>query len=251
MNLNYLKCIITGSSGQLGNSSVELLKKAGAYVIGVDVRELKGSKIDEFHKCDLRDFGSIHSIIDEIFKKHDNVNALVNNAGITTFAPFENRTESEFDEVYAVNMKGVFACIQAFNKNFKRDNCKNISYGKIINISSLYGIISPDPRIYKEGDRKSPEIYGASKAGVIQLTKYFAVHLAKNHIIVNSISPGGIFNSKNPQSSEFIEQYEKRCPMNKMGNEDDIANAVAFLLSDLSNYINGHNLVVDGGFSCW
>ena len=115
----------------------------------------------------------------------------------------------------------------------------------------MYGLISPDFRIYNQGDRKNSEIYGATKAGIIQLTKYFAVHLAENNIRVNSISPGGVYNSDNPQSESFIKNYSYRCPMKRMAKVEEISGAVVFLSSSASSYITGQNLVIDGGMSCW
>ena len=112
-------------------------------------------------------------------------------------------------------------------------------------------MISPDPSIYHEDDRKNSEVYGATKAGIIQMTKYFAVHLAEKNIRVNAVSPGGIFNVENPQSAYFVDEYSKRNPMNRMANTGEILGAVLYLASDASSYVTGHNLVVDGGMSCW
>ena len=83
------------------------------------------------------------------------------------------------------------------------------------------------------------------------MTKYFAVHLAEKNIRVNAVSPGGIFNTENPQSEYFIGEYSKRNPMGKMANAEEIMGAVLYLVSDASSYVTGHNLVVDGGMSCW
>ena len=115
----------------------------------------------------------------------------------------------------------------------------------------MYGLISPDYRIYSENDRKNSEVYGATKAGVIQMTKYFAVHLADRNIRSNSISPGGVYNPVNPQRKEFIKNYEYRCPMKRMARSEEIANVAFFLATELSSYVNGQNITVDGGMSAW
>jgi NAD(P)-dependent dehydrogenase (short-subunit alcohol dehydrogenase family) len=115
----------------------------------------------------------------------------------------------------------------------------------------MYGVISPDFRIYSDNDRKNSEVYGATKAGVIQMSKYFAVHLADRNIRTNSISPGGVYNPKSPQADVFIKSYEYRCPMNRMANSDEISNVALFLGSQLSSYVNGQNITVDGGMSAW
>jgi NAD(P)-dependent dehydrogenase (short-subunit alcohol dehydrogenase family) len=120
-----------------------------------------------------------------------------------------------------------------------------------VNIASIYGEISPDPKIYLDGDRKNSEVYGATKAGVIQMTKYFAVHLAEKGLRVNAVSPGGIYNPETPQSERFIKEYSKRNPMGRMAMANEILGAILYLSSDTSSYVTGHNLVVDGGMSCW
>jgi gluconate 5-dehydrogenase len=165
---------------------------------------------------------------------------------VSTFEPFQERTEKSFNWVFDVNLKGTFLCINEYYKYQKK-----YKKGNIINIASIYGLISPDPRIYEENDRKNSEIYGATKAGIIQMTKYFAVHLAENKIRVNAISPGGFLNPDNPQSEKFISNYSHRNPMGRMANSDEILGAIFYLASDASSYTNGHNLIMDGGMSCW
>ena len=121
---------------------------------------------------------------------------------------------------------------------------KKLKKGKIINISSIYGFLSPDFKIYSKGDRFSPEIYGASKSSIIQLTKYYAVLLAKRKINVNCISPGGLLNKK-LQSNGFISRYKKRVPMNRMGQSSDLLTTIIFLASDSTEYVTGQNIIVD------
>ena len=166
---------------------------------------------------------------------------------MSCFEPFDERSEEDLDWVYNVNLKGPFFCLRAFASAFPRDGAA----GSIVNIASLYGIVSPDPRIYNDGDRRNSEIYGATKAGLIQMTKYFAVHLAERGIRVNAVSPGGLFNSDEPQGEDFINNYSRRCPMGRMANDEDIVGGVLFLASDAAGYVSGHNLVIDGGFSSW
>ena len=157
-----------------------------------------------------------------------------------------NRSEDEFDWVTNVNLKSYFYCIKNFYKFSDKKTKKSI-----INVSSIYSIISPDPKIYKRNDRKSSEIYGATKAGVNQITRYFAVHLADKNCRVNAISPGGIFNSQKPQNKAFIKKYSLKNPLNRMADTQEIVGAAIYLASKSSTYTNGHNLVVDGGMSSW
>ena len=122
---------------------------------------------------------------------------------------------------------------------------------KIINIASHYGIVAPNFSIYSEGDRRNSEIYGATKAGLIQITKYFSTYSYKHNILVNAIAPGGIFNPKSPQSSKFLKKYSQICPLKRMAETKEVIGAIIYLLSDSSSYSNGHTMVIDGGFSVW
>ena len=130
-----------------------------------------------------------------------------------------------------------------FNKYFKKQKS-----GKIINISSIFGFSVPNFENYKKNDRKSSETYGASKAAIIQLTKYFASYMSKYNINVNCISPGGIEN-RTLQTKSFIKRYAKKVPMNRMAKVREITNLILYLLSPESNYINGQNIVIDGGYT--
>ena len=118
----------------------------------------------------------------------------------------------------------------------------------IVNIGSIYGVVSSDPRIYTDCSRMNSEAYSASKAGVIQLTKYFSAHLAEHKIRVNCVSPGGIFNN---QGDDFVKNYSHRTPFSRMATVDEICGAIIFLASIDSNYITGQNIIVDGGFTSW
>jgi len=180
----------------------------------------------------------------ESFKQID---GLVNNAGVSVFEPFLERPESSIDLVMGVNLKGTIL----LTKEFIKFNRKIKNNGSIVNIASHYGLVSPDPRIYTDCDRKNSEIYGATKAGIIQMTKYYSVHAAPYSIRVNAISPGGIRNPDNPQGDDFQKNYNFRCPLGRMAETEEMVGAVIFLLSPAASYITGHNLVVDGGMTSW
>jgi NAD(P)-dependent dehydrogenase (short-subunit alcohol dehydrogenase family) len=115
-------------------------------------------------------------------------------------------------------------------------------------MGSIYGMVSGDMGIYNEGDRRTPEIYGASKAAVINLTKYFSAYMAPDNVRVNCISPGGIFNH---QDKDFVTKYSNKVPMNRMGFEDELSSTLEYLLSSESSYVTGQNIAVDGGFTSW
>ena len=125
---------------------------------------------------------------------------------------------------------------------------KKIGGGKIINIASIYGSKSSDERIYGDSGRNNSEVYSATKAGVINLTKYMAAHFGKYNIQTNAISPGGIYKQ---QSVDFVRNYEHKTPMQRMGAVEDLLSTLLYLISDDTAYTNGQNISVDGGFLAW
>ena len=121
------------------------------------------------------------------------------------------------------------------------------NYGKIVNVSSIYGMCGPDYSLYEGTKMGNPAAYAASKGGLIQLSRWMATTLAPD-IRVNTISPGGVFRN---QPKEFIKRYETKTPLGRMATEEDLKGAIIFLASNLSSYVTGHNLIVDGGWSSW
>ena len=232
--------ILTGSEGYIGQSFVSRLKELDYKVIGIDIVDQVNDGII-YH---LADITKKHEIESALKQHNENITVLINNAGISVFSPFEERTEDQIDMVMNVNLKGNILMTQLVYNNYFKVNKK----GTIINIGSIYGIVSGDMSTYNEDDRRTPEIYGATKAAVINLTKYFATYMAPNNVRVNCISPGGIYNN---QDTEFIEKYSRKVPMNRMGYADELLGSLEYLLSDKSSYLTGQNITVDGGFTCW
>ena len=252
------RCVmVTGASGQLGSALVQALLQSGANVLATDVSlQLLNDAMSRFGwsseriklvALDVRSRSEIREAISCAKLAFGGVDMLVNNAGVSVFEPFLDRPESSIDWVMDVNLKGTVLCTQEFVKH----RIEMGGGGNIVNISSHYGVISPDPRIYTDCLRKNSEIYGATKAGVNQLTRYYAVHLAEYDIRVNAVSPGGVRNPDNPQGLDFQQNYGFRCPMERMAETEEITGPVLFLLSPDASYVNGHNLVVDGGMTCW
>jgi NAD(P)-dependent dehydrogenase (short-subunit alcohol dehydrogenase family) len=244
--LNFEKkiVIVTGCNSPLGNEVAKFYLEAKAIVIGIDLVKKKTNFF--FYKCDITKEVEVNRVFGLIVKKFKKIDILINNAGKAIFKPFEKRTTKELDTVIDVNLKGTFYCINKFAKFPVLNTWRNI-----VNISSVYSFISPDPQIYSKRDRKSSEIYGATKSAVNQMTRYFSIHLAKKKIRVNAVSPGGILNYKKPQNKLFIKEYSKRNPMNRMANLEEIIGAIIYLTSDTSSYTTGQNIIVDGGMSAW
>ena len=250
-NLDNKVALVTGATGQLGHTICKAFDEANIKVIATDKsfqknRMIKSQNVD-YIKMDVSKKRSVNKVFGFAFKQYGHGDILINNAAVSIFEPFKYRTEKSFDLTTSVNLKGPFFCIQEYSKRFR----KSRKSGCIINICSIYGILSPDFRIYGKKDRKNSEVYGATKAGLIQMTRYFAVHLADQNIRVNSISPGGIFNKNKPQNKKFVKNYSLRSPLKRMAKQEEILGAIFYLSSDSASYTSGHNLVIDGGMSCW
>ena len=250
-NLGDMVALVTGATSQLGSRICKAYLDAGSKVIGTDkdlnAGGMTGPGAIEYLKADISRPESARGLFEDVYSKYGRLDILVNNAGTSVFEPFEERQEEAFDQVADVNLKGTFFCIQAYAGHARTRKQK----GNIVNIASIYGLISPDFRIYTDCKRKNSEIYGASKAGVIQMTRYFAAHLAGDNFRVNCVSPGGIFNPESPQGEDFIKRYSQRCPMGRMAETDEIIGGILYLSSDASLYTTGQNIVIDGGMSCW
>jgi len=241
--------LITGVSGQLGVQLCQAYLAAGCSVIGMDLSQQSSIPEEvDFYRADIRKKEDVQRVMSLVFDKYKKLDILVNNAGVSTFEPFEDRPEEKIDFVMDVNLKGTFWCIQSFVAEVDKGQQLSAS---IINVASFYGVISPDFRIYTDCGRKNSEIYGATKAGIIQMTKYFAVHLAERNIRVNAVSPGGIFNPASPQGEDFMKNYSFRCPMKRMADANEMIGAILYFSGKAASYTTGQNLIIDGGMSSW
>lgn len=232
--------LLTGSEGQLGQAFARKLLELNYRVIGFDI----GAQVNDniiFCQVDITKPSEIEGALGKLKLS---VDVLINNAGVSVFTPFEGRTDEELTYVIDVNIKGMIFVTQiVFNQQFKPKNM-----GCIVNIGSIYGIVSGDMGIYKEGDRRTPEIYGATKAAVINMTRYFAAYMAPHNVRVNCISPGGIFNH---QATEFVRKYSCKVPLGRMGTEKELLSTLEYLVSEESSYVTGQNIIVDGGLTVW
>lgn len=254
--------IITGALGLLGSTYVEGFSQEGANVVIVDLNdELCSQKAEESAQkygteslgigCDIASKEEVERMVKSVVSKYGCIDVLINNAAIQTkhfFAPFEEYSVEDWDKVMGVNVTGMFLCSQAVGKEMKKER-----KGSIINVSSIYGVVAPDQRIYegsfyREKQINTPPVYSASKGAVISLTRYLATYLAKYGIRVNSTTPGGVYSGQN---EIFVKKYSERCPLGRMAKPEEIFTAVYFLASDASSYITGHNLIVDGGWTIW
>jgi len=253
--LNERVAVVTGGYSHLGKSISEALAEAGAAVT------ICGRSRDKYYhvlgkqnkpgisfvEIDISCTSSIKNAFKEVYEKHGSIDILVNNAIYSKGNSPEKMKDKDWN--YGVDgvLNSVFRCIREVIPYMKK-----AKKGNIINISSMYGFVSPDFRIYEGNpDFFNPPHYGAAKAGVIQLTKYYAVYLAKYNIRVNCISPGPFPSQIVQKNRRFIEKLSAKVPMARIGEPNELKGPVIFLASDASSYIAGQNIIVDGGWSIW
>jgi len=244
--------IVTGALGKLGPVWVSALAGAGARVVGIDVRAGDG-ELDpacRLEQGDVTDRASLVEVRDRIAELGP-PDVLVNNAGIdqppeaaAERHAIEDVSSDAFGATVDVNLTGTFHAIQVFGPAMR-----DAGRGSIVNIGSVYASVAPDPRLYDHlpGDPPflKPPAYGASKAGVLSLTRYFARLWGPYGVRVNVLSPGGVAGG---QDEEFVRRYSARVPMRRMAEPHDLQGPLLFLSSDASRYVNGQELRVDGGF---
>ena len=238
--------LITGAFGLLGKSITNNFLRKKAKLILVDKNLGKKLKKVDFYKCDFTKEIERDVIFKKIQKKYKKIDILINCAGYTGsikdsnwITDFENQDLKNWKNAFEVNLNSIFHISKILRKNLA------IKKGNIINIGSIYSILSPDPSLYKGLTMSSPAAYAASKGGLKQLTKWLAAHLAPK-IRVNMISTIGI---RNKQPLKFIKRYEKKIPLKMMCKEEDILGVINLLASNQSKMITGQNIIIDGGFS--
>ncbi|MEJ2083327.1 MAG: SDR family oxidoreductase [Acidobacteriota bacterium] len=245
--------IVTGGAGQgYGRQCVEALGEAGATVVLTSrdadraraaAAGFKEAGLDvEGAQLELPDSGSIDSLVQETKDRYGRIDVLVNNAARNVLASVDSVTREQWDSVLAVNLTGAMLMSRTCSVAMQKEGP-----GSIVNISSIYGMVAPDPSIYGTSGLNSPLAYGVSKAGLIQMTKSLAVEWAPQ-IRVNCITAGGL---RAEQDQFFVKRYAARTPLQRMGGSDDLKGAVAFLASEASRWVTGQNLVVDGGWTIW
>jgi NAD(P)-dependent dehydrogenase (short-subunit alcohol dehydrogenase family) len=241
--LNNKIVIVTGGNGLIGRSILKKLKNAGAISINIDINHETTEDLTNLN-CDITNQKSINEAINLIINKYGKIDGLVNNAYPRTDDwgnMFENIQYNSWQLNVDWQLNSYFYLSQQVSK-FMIIN----KSGSIINMASVYGIVGPDFSIYENTTMTMPAAYSAIKGGIINLTRYLAAYLGPQKIRVNAISPGGIYDN---QPANFVNNYNNKVPLRRMGNPDDIAPAVTFLLSDEAGYITGQNLAIDGGWT--
>ena len=248
--------LITGGAGLIGRGFVQAVIENGGVAIIADNDQISGNKVKDdlnrkfsgekvdFVNLDITSKESLQNAITYLDKKYHKIDALVNNAyprNKNFGKHFFDVEYSDFCENINLNLGGYFLASQQFAHYFKKQG-----YGNIINISSIYGVVPPRFEIY-EGTQMTVAIeYAAIKSALLHLTKYMAKYFKGLNIRVNSISPGGIFDN---QPDSFLNAYRESCLEKGMLDKSDLKGTLIYLLSDMSEYVNGQNIVVDDGFT--
>ena len=250
--------LITGAAGHLGGAFAEAAAEAGAHVIlngrkksrlDAIAARLTGAASVAISRGDLTDDAYLKSLVRFVRTKYGRLDVVLNNAYESKTARLESASTRDFQKKIAVGMIAPFRLVQIALPLLRATAKKTRRSVSVINMASMYGSVSPDPRLYGDSGQNSPPYYGAVKGGLLQLTRYLAVHLAPDNIRVNAISPGPFPASL--KDRRFIGGLKNRVPMNRIGTPDELKGAFLFLASDASSYVTGINLPVDGGWTAW
>lgn len=260
--------ILTGGAGLLGQQYAMALATAGAHVVVADINgqlaDQLANKITEETgtkaigvATDVASKSSVNGLVDQTLTTFDRVDILINNAALDPkfdiqsadqhVNAFEDFPLELWNQSLNVNITGMYLCAQAVSKPML-----NQGKGVIINVSSIYGLVGPDQRLYKRSDTDiptyKPVTYSVTKSAVLGLTHYLATYWGSKNIRVNTLTPGGVFNN---HDEEFVKRYSYRTPLGRMAHKSEYCGALLFLASDASSYMTGGNLVVDGGWTAW
>ena len=263
MNTNFLKTFglyekdvwVVGGAGYLGQATVELLHSAGAKVLCIDIEDRSRNFIESLSDnsnlsaatLNTRDIERSKHFVLEQLSNRGVPDGLIDLSYASTAKGFDELSAAEFDEV---NHGGITA---SFILSREVGNAmKTKKLGSIVLFSSMYGSVSPDPKVYEAPMNVNPIEYGVNKAAIIQMTRYLAVHYGKDNVRCNCISPGP-FPSPSVQQlyPEFVGRLVSKVPMGRIGEPQEVAGAAVFLISDAASFITGQNLFVDGGWTSW
>jgi NAD(P)-dependent dehydrogenase (short-subunit alcohol dehydrogenase family) len=244
-NLTEKVVLITGAAGFLGQRFTQALREAGALVVATDIQ----GKFDV--ELDVTNKESISSAFEKIVEQHGKIDVVVNNASLDPKFDasadkneklFENYPDELLKKSLDINLRGYVLVAQEAVKHMLKQQ-----HGNIINISSIYGLVGPDQRIYPTGTQK-PVDYFITKGGVAMLTKFLAATYGEKGIRANTYTLGGV---EHGHDETFKQNYGARTPLGRMMQPEEVGAPLVFLAADASSYMNGANLVVDGGWTAW
>lgn len=247
--------LLTGGYGYLGKAATESLVHHGGtvYVLGRTKKKFEeafeghpdvGEKL-HFQHCDVSETESIIEAYEAVLSNENGIDVLINNAFYLSGQDPLGMTDEQWDSGIDGTLSSVFRCIREVVPHIEKSESP-----RIINVSSMYGVVAPDFDVYKEfPESLNPPHYGAAKAGVIQLSKYYASYLGEKGITVNTITPGPYPSEVVQEKEEFIDLLAQKTILKRIGKPEDLAGAFVFLASEASGYMTGQNIIVDGGWT--
>lgn len=259
--------LVTGGAGFLGREFCRVLAAAGAHVVVADIEGAAAERVakelsrgaSSRHlavQTDVTNLGSVRALVGMVKDVFGRLDILVNSAALDPkFDPagagkqrqrFEEYPLESWQQSLDVDLTGAFLCAQAVAPIFKAQN-----RGVVVNISSIYGLVGPDQRLYERDDGTKgtkPPAYSATKAALDGFTRYLAAYFAGTNVRVNTLTLGGVFQDHDEQ---FTRRYHARVPLGRMMKLEEVGGPLLFLVSDASSYMTGANLVVDGGWTSW
>ena len=235
--------IITGGNGLLGSVIVEQIKQEGAFCVNFEINHKTNEDLSNV-ECDITNEESMKHALTLVIDRYKRIDGLVNNA-YPRSKDWGNKFEDIKLDSWKQNIDWQLNSYFYMSQQVAIQMAKQKS-GSIINMASMYGVVAPDFTVYDGTNMTMPAGYAAIKGGLVNLTRYVASYFGPQNIRVNTVSPGGIFDNQN---ITFVQNYEKKVPMRRMGTPEDIAPSVVFLLSDESKYITGQNIIIDGGWT--
>ncbi len=260
-NIDGHVAFVTGATGWLGQSISRVLAEAGAHVILNGRSQAKLETLRdaiqgagysaEIAAFDVSEPGASEFFFEKLSREGKRLDVLINNAYAGEAGTIASTSADQFAQANEVVVTAAFRCMRAAYPAL-RHAAETVGQASIINIASMYGVVSPDQRVYGDSQLNNPPFYGTAKAGLLQLTRYMACAYANDNIRVNAISPGAFPRDEVAiNAPEMVRALEDRAPLGRIGVPDEMRGPVLFLASDASSYVTGANLVVDGGWTAW
>ncbi len=240
--------LVAGGAGYLALPTCKAMAAQGAKVIIADLKKVEARSLPKnISAChlDISDEASVRDLVATVVEKHGRLDVAINSTFFSTGKKLEDLSAEEFDKTNRINITGAFLfareCAQAM-----------INGGSIIMYSSMYGIMSPNPKDYRAPINPNPIEYGTCKAAIIQMVKYMACHYGPKNIRVNAVAPGSFpWQSMQDDEPEWVERLAAKTMLGRFGKREEMVGAIVYLASDESAFMTGHVLRVDGGATAW